>query len=215
MTYKKAINNIDSQKQEIMKQVEEQLNNIQIELDQPIEQNTYLSAHPLSDEDINKLVVVMNHDEKICEINTHDSNLIIGSIESFVDQEFVLNKQTYCLDNDLLIEGSLIVTDGHMKCYAKVQNDDIYRSNTIGKIIQTYDKYVYFTPLCEKKSQGEYELSKTKKLSLNTDPTLVRKRSATSMISKVTKPTTLTRRPSVGSILSPRTINKYRLIKFV
>ena len=126
----------------------------------------------------------------------------------------------------------MLINDDKIKHYAKCQKDDIIRSNTIGKVVQLYDQYLYFDVDGNKKTMGEYELTKVKKLNLNTDPTIVRKKSLTQMNSvsrslltptKATSTTTLlssrtlTRRPSTSNltpILSPRAIYKYRLVKF-
>jgi hypothetical protein len=232
---------IDKLLSDVMKQVKDELYNSTIEIEKSVDQNLYNSAEILYEDDYYKLVSILNYDNKLCEINRQDSNLILGSIEPFnlgqLDERisstyFELGKKTYCLENDLLKEGALITNDDKMKHYAKCQKDDIIRSNTIGKVVQLYDKYLYFDIEGNKKTVGEYELTKVKKLNINTDPTIVRKKSLTQMNSvsrsllTPTKTTstsiasrTLTRRPSASNlmspILSPRTIFKYRLVKFL
>ena len=241
---KKKIENIETQKQDIMNQVKDHLNNLAFEIDQPNTQETYVCTQELTDDDLCKLVNIMDIDERIYDINKETSCLIVGSIFSYNQEkprEFTMGKVTYCRDCDNLIEGCLITVDDTMKCYSKIQTDDIYRSSTIGKIIKIYDTLTYFDLEGNKKSQGEYLISKEKKLNFNTDPSVIRRKSLTQMpLSRslltptstrakviptpIPTPKTpisrLTRKPSSGNllssnVLSPRTIIKYKLIKFM
>ena len=164
----------------------------------------------------------------------------MGSIESYLKDNpylFSMCKITFCKDNDLLKEGCLLINDSTIKYYAQAQKDDIYRSHTIGKVVKIYDDVVdknnmYFTADGEKTTEGRYNLSKQKKLNISDNPSVIRRKSSTTMISNrltkplistpkplVSTPKALTRKPSTNNvlspILSPRTIFRYKLIKYI
>jgi hypothetical protein len=141
---------------------------------------------------------------------------------------------TFCKDNDLLKEGCLLINDSTIKYYAQTQKDDIYRSNTIGKIVKIYDEIIdktpiYFTADGERTTEGRYNLSKQKKLNISDNPSVIRRKSSTTMINSVSRlstpkplistPKALARKPSTNNvlspILSPRTIFRYKLVKYI
>ena len=229
--------------QAVLDSVRRQLETVELTVES--DNQKYVCTTELTNTDIYKLVRSMNDEEKIVEINdTINSRLIIGSIDQIdsssgkqgfpCPNNFILSKTTFCLDNDL-IEGCLIISGNKLPHYAEPQKDDIYRSTTIGKVLQIYtDRCIYFDMTNEQRTAGEYELSKTKRLQLNTNP-VINRRPSISISSRTTRaptptPTqrttgqgkaalslTLSRRPSVSSqsLPTPRTIMRFRLVRYI
>jgi hypothetical protein len=231
---------VDKIVDELMKNFKEEISNTTFEIEEPKQE--YRCTQQLTDEDIYKLVSILDYNEKVYDINQNDSNLIMGSIESYLKDNpylFSMCKITFCKDNDLLKEGCLLINDSTIKYYAQTQKDDLFRSNTLGKVVKIYDDIIdktpiYFTADGEKTTEGRYNLSKQKKLNISDNPSVIRRKSSTTMInsvSRLTKPTistpkplistpkALTRKPSLNNIsspiLSPRAIFRYKLIKYI
>jgi hypothetical protein len=226
---------VDKIVDELMKNFKEEISNTTFEIEEPKQE--YRCTQQLTDEDIYKLVSILDYNEKVYDINQNDSNLIMGSIESYLKDNpylFSMCKITFCKDNDLLKEGCLLINDSTIKYYAQTQKDDIYRSNTIGKIVKIYDEIIdktpiYFTIDGEKTTEGRYNLSKQKKLNITDNPSVIRRKSSTTMINSVSRlstpkplistPKPLARKPSTNNvlspILSPRTIFRYKLVKYI
>ena len=222
--------------------VEEALANLTIEASYNPESETWESVIALENSDLYKLMSIMNYSSRISTVNDNPtSRLIIGSIETINPDnplQYTLGKICYARESVgtqvTLQEGCLIIPDAKYPAYATLQTDDIYRAGTIGKIVDLSDKYIYIDQTGEVRTKGEYELSRVKKLNLNTDPTLVKKSSRTSQVPTPKSFSNLTRRPScssatsaerIGSNLSsrslqpvpesPRTIHRFRLVRYM
>ena len=214
----------------------EQLNNLEIVAQYESSDLSWNSPIPLTQRDLYKLVSIMNYDEKTAIVNENPaSKLILGGIETVSEDNpvlFTLGKTCYCRESVgsqiTLAEGSLITADAKYPSYATLQADDLYRASTIGKVVCLGDRYIYIDVEGNHRSRGEFDLSKLKKLELNTDPTLVRKQS----LSAVSTPKQLTgrtftglqRRPSGTNLSarslssvpeSPRTIHRFRLVRYI
>lgn len=237
MTYKKVLQNQQEIKQEIINSVDRNIKETINNMDFSVSDNTMiynLSTIPTEDDNY-KLVSIMDYSNRIVEINnTLNCKLIIGSISDKVEEsdnmEVFLCKTTYCLDNDKLAEGALMTTDNKLTFYGMLAPDDIYRASTIGKIAQLHDNYMYFDLENTKRTEGEYIISKQKRLDFNMNPSvsLQRKQSLTSIrsIGSVTSarntPTYTNRSISRLSTSkntqqpTPRSvINRYRLVTYI
>jgi len=236
MTYsKKIINNQSEIKQEIINSVDrnikETINNMELSIsDNSMVYNLTTEPH---EDDNYKLVSIMDYQNKIVEINTTpNSKLILGAISDRLEDsdtmEIFLCKTTYCLDNEKLTEGCLVQCDAKLPFYGMLAPDDIYRSHTIGKIVQLHDNYIYFDLENTKRTEGEYIISRQKKLDFNMNPqvSLQRKPSLASIRSvgsttNLRNPMLSNRSTSRNSMSAKQTqtprsiINRYRLITFL
>ena len=235
MTYKK-VNNQQDIKREVIdsvnRNIETTINNMELS----ISDNTQiynLSRIP-QDDDIYKLCCIMDYQNRIIEINDNPSSkLILGAISEIVNDsdsmEVFIAKTCYCLDSEKLNEGSLIKTDEKLPFYGAIQQDDIYKSHTIGKVVQLHENFLYFDLENTKRTEGEYIISRQKKLDFNMNPqvSLQRKTSLTSIrsigsTSQLRNPMLSNRSVSRTSMsgrntaTTPRSvINRYRLITYI
>lgn len=236
MTYSKKINNQQDIKKEVIDSVNRNIENTINNMELSISDNTQiynLTTEPHEDDNY-KLVSIMDYQNKIVEINTTpNSKLILGAISDKVEDsdsmEIFLCKTTYCLDNEKLTEGCLIQCDTKLPFYSMLAPDDIYRSHTIGKIVQLHDNYIYFDLENTKRTEGEYIISRQKKLDFNMNPQVLlqRKPSLSSIrsigsVSSVRNQQTISSRTTSRMSMSakqtqtPRSIiNRYRLVTFL
>ncbi len=236
MTYKKLCLQVTNQ-QDIKKEVIDSVNrNIQetinnMELSISDNSNIYSLTTLPSQDDVYKLCSILNMKEKVVEIcDQQNCKLIIGSITDIVDEsnnnEICIGKQTYCLCDDKLTEGCLIKVDDRMKCYAMIQTDDIYKASTVGKVIALHDSYVYYDVEYQKRTEGEYEISRAKKLQFNpAGPSVTRRpslgsvRSIGGLSSQRTplsqRSTSRTSMTNNGTTTPRSLINKYRLVTYI
>ena len=235
MTYSGTLNVSESAKTNISDTVRDvvrrELDNVELTATYTPEQQSWTSSCSVSADDCGKLMCVMNYDERVAEIcNQPGSRTIIGSIDSVNDAnqtEFILGSQVFVRDSATLMEGALLVTDQKFPCYGAVQVDDVIRSSTIGRVLQVYEKSLYLDPEGERKTVGEFEISKAKKLQFNPQgPGVVRKPSSarlgtptpssTSSTSRISIPGVSRRLSSAAQIpQSPRAqIARFRLVRF-
>ncbi len=233
MTYKKINNQQDIKKEvidSVNRNIESTINNMELSISDN-SQIYNLSQIP-KDEDIYKLCYIMDYQNRIIEINDNSScKLIIGAVSEIVSEsdsmEVFIAKTTYVLDCDKLTEGCLIECDKKIPFYGMLAPDDIYKAQTIGKIVQLHDNFIYFDLENTKRTEGEYIISKQKKLDFNMNPSVQRKPSLSSIrsigsTSNLRNPMLSNRSVSRTSMSSrpqqqtPRSIiNRYRLITYI
>ena len=223
MTYKKIIIQNDI-KAEVVKSVSDAIDNLEVNI--PDNSNLFNITRPITQEDYYKLVSYMDFSGKLVEINDQEnSKLICGAISDIIEDsplEVFIGKMVYCYCNNDLTEGSLIKTDDKLKHYAMPQKDDIYRSTTIGKVIALHEQYLYFDCEGNKKSAGEYELSKAKQLNFDNKnlvtlarrPSLHSVRSIGSVSSRDKPSSRLSTSKPQNSTPRP-VISKYRLVTYI
>ena len=170
--------------------------------------NHYTSGSPVDDKNLYKLCEYLSFTDKLVEINQSlGSKLIAGAISEISEnpgsRDIVLGKSTFVKMDDKItsMEGLLITPDSSLKFYTMIQTDDIFRSNTVGKIVECLNSFLYLTPDGDSRTQGEYELSKAKKLQFSSSgPTIARRPSG---ISLMTPKPALSRTPSRSGIPPP------------
>jgi hypothetical protein len=227
MTYKK-VKEIKQEAIEKKDLFDESLKNLFQEMEISVNQSDIMNTCRLADyskidteTDRYKLVTCLDYDDgPIVEINSiFPNSLVLGALGDNLNETdkpdiFELCKTCYCRNPVL---GNLITVCSANPSFAMVQDNNNYSNLTIGKIIKVYNSCVFYDEKQNKKTPGEYEISVQKKLSLQQDPTVIRKHSGTKFSA-----TSLTRKQSSSNMNrvlheSPRNINKihkYSLVKY-
>ena len=209
-------------KQAIANAVEKALSSVELTTDDVQEVKFVQAPSNLATEQY-KLLSVLDYDEMMVEINGDpDNKMIIGSLDILNDKTTHV-KMCYCRDDDKLTFGSLLIPDRFNPFFAMPKADDIYTSLCLGKVVVLYDSYTYFTSTGERKSEGEYQISKHKQLKLDVAPSVapVRRKSSTTMMSisnRLNNSRTLPHqsRQTTQPPASPRiNILKYRLVRYI